>query len=203
MKFVEYSTKELENDCRKWGMEIFKEHHPDLIIYIARAGYLCAKPMAELGNIPLLGVGAVRRGNNIKEVIGPIFAYCPRLIRNILASIEIKSSIHKKKTERKVLFHKSIESLDKKSFKKVLIVDDAVDTGYTMKKVIEVTRKEFPNAEVKSACLNMSCEDIESVVNVDFVLMQGACVMTPFSKDSKEYSRTKKKYYEETNNEYI
>lgn len=203
MKFVEYSTEKLNCECKSWGQEIFKIFRPELIIYIARAGYICAKPIAEIDNIPLLGIGAVRSGNEMKEIMGPLCAYIPMRLRNFLAMLELKSGVHKKNTERDVLFHKSIETINKKSIEKILIIDDAVDTGYSMKKVVEVTMQEFVNAKIKTACLNMSCKEDESVIKIDFVLMRGASVKTPFSKDSKEYIATKKRYLNETNNEYL
>lgn len=203
MKFVEFSSKELNMKCREWAGQIFSEFKPELIIYIARAGYILAQPMADTCGIPLLGIGAVRSGNNIKEFIGPLFAHIPSFVRKVLAVIELKSGLHKKNTERNVCFHQKIESLDCQSFYKILIVDDAVDTGYTMKKVFDMTREAFPNAQVRTACMNISCEEAEKVFQVDYVLLRGMSVKTPFSKDSKEYSTTKKRYYLETQNEYV
>ena len=38
---------------------------------------------------------------------------------------------------------------------------------------------------------------------VDYALLRGMSVKTPFSKDSKEYPAAKKRYYLETQNEYV
>ena len=38
---------------------------------------------------------------------------------------------------------------------------------------------------------------------VDYVLLRGMGVKTPFSKDSKVYPATKKRYYLEIQNEYV
>lgn len=203
MKFIEFSSKELNKKCREWAGEIFAEFKPDLIVYIARAGYILAQPMADTCGIPLLGIGAVRSGNSVKEFLGPLLAYVPSFARKTLAFIELKSGLHKKNTERNVCFHQKIESLDCQSFYKILIVDDAVDTGYTMKKVFDMTREAFPNAQVRTACMNISCEEAEQVFHVDYALLRGMSVKTPFSKDSKEYPATKKRYYLETQNEYV
>lgn len=203
MKYLELSTKELNDKCFVWAKDIYKDYQPDLVIYIARAGYLYAVPMNKVFNAKILGIGAVRSGNRIKEFIGPIMSICPRTFRKILATLELKSGVHNKKTERDVIFHSSINDLDCKVYKKILIVDDAVDTGYSMKKVLEKTVERFINAEVRTACFNMSCKPEECVIKIDYVLLQGYSVKTPFSKDSREYTKTKKKYYQETKNEYV
>lgn len=203
MRFVEFSSKELNEKCREWAGQIFAEYKPDLIVYIARAGYILAQPMADTYGIPLLGIGAVRSGNSLKEFVGPLLACVPSFVRRTLAVIELKSGLHKRNTERNVSFHQKIKSLDCLSFNKILIVDDAVDTGYTMRKVFDMTKEAFPNAQVRTACMNESCEEAEKVFRVDYVLMRGMSVKTPFSKDSKEYPATKKRYYLETQNEYV
>ena len=203
MKHLEYSSEKLNQECIKWGKQIFRNFKPDLIVYIARAGYICAKPISELADVPLLGIGAVRSGDILKEILGAIFVYCPKFIRNILATIELRSSIHKKNTERNVTFHKSLEYLNRAVYKSILVVDDAVDTGYSMKKAVEMVQEAFPEASVKSACLNMTCDEKDCVMKIDFVLIHGASVKTPFSKDHREYRKIKKLYYEETKNEYI
>lgn len=203
MKYLELSTEELNIRCKEWAKCICKEFRPDLIIYIARAGYIFAKPMAEILDTPLLGIGAVRSGNSIKEIVCPIFAYLPSCFRKLIAKVEIKSGVHKKKTEREVVFHQRINDIDCSKFGKILIVDDAVDTGYSMKKVVEMSKEKFRNAEIRTACFNMSCDKDDCIMKIDYVKLNGYSVKTPFSKDSKEYSRTKKQYYKETNNEYI
>lgn len=151
----------------------------------------------------MLGIGAVRSGNSLKEFVGPLLAHVPPFARKMLATIEIKSGLHRKNTERNVRFHQKIDSLDCQSFHKILIVDDAVDTGYTMRKVFDMTSEAFPNAQVRTACMNISCEEAEKVFHVDYVLLRDMSVKTPFSKDSKEYPATKKRYYMETQNEYV
>jgi len=203
MRFIELSSKDVEKTSREWAENVFKEYRPDLIIYLARAGYIFAKPMAESIDVPLLGVGAVRSGNGFKEKIAPIMVYCPRLVKNAIAALEIKLGVHKRKTERKVSFHPSINDLQKEAFRKVLIVDDAVDTGYSMKEAVEKTREAFPQAEIRTMCMNLSCKEEDCVIHVDYVLMHEVIMKTPFSKDSKEYRQTREAYYRETRNEYI
>lgn len=203
MKYLELSTEELNIRCKDWAKCISLVFRPDLIIYIARAGYIFAKPMAEIFDVPLLGIGAVRSGNSIKEIVGPIFAYLPSFFRKIIAKVEIKSGVHKKKTEREVVFHQKINDINCSKYRKILIVDDAVDTGYSMKKVAEMAKEKFNNADIRTACFNMSCDEKDCVMKIDYIQLQGYSVKTPFSKDSKEYTKTKKQYYKDTNNEYI
>ena len=45
MKCIELSKKDLEVQCKDWAEKIKKEYQPDLIVYVAKAGYLIARPM--------------------------------------------------------------------------------------------------------------------------------------------------------------
>ena len=52
MDFVELSIKSLENLCKDWALEVKKEFNADLVIYIAKGGYLVAKPFSDIFNVP-------------------------------------------------------------------------------------------------------------------------------------------------------
>lgn len=45
MKYIELSRKDLEEQCNHWANEIKKSYQPDLIVYVAKAGYLIGKEM--------------------------------------------------------------------------------------------------------------------------------------------------------------
>ena len=108
MKYIELSRKDLEEQCNHWANEIKKSYQPDLIVYVAKAGYLIGKEMKNVFNVPLVGISATREGNALKEVVGPIVSLMPNFVRNILISLELKSDTHSKNTERKIHYHEGL-----------------------------------------------------------------------------------------------
>ena len=200
MKYTELSRKDIENDCFKWAMDIKKSYQPDLIIYVAKAGYLIGREMNRVFDVPLVGISASREGNGLKEIFGPIVSVMPNFIRNFLISVELKSDTHSKNTERKIHMHEGLEMLDKEKFHHILIVDDSVDTGHSMKQVVNVISSMFANAEIKTAGLNV-WDKSKSIIDTDFALFNNTVIKTPMSKDSKEYKDFMKIYNIETDYE--
>ena len=198
MKYIELSRKDIENDCFKWAMDIKKSYQPDLIIYVAKAGYLIGREMKRVFDVPLVGISASREGNGLKEIFGPIVSVMPNFIRNFLISVELKSDTHSKNTERKIHMHEGLEMLDKEKFHHILIVDDSVDTGHSMKQVVNVISSMFANAEIKTAGLNV-WDKSKSIIDTDFALFKNTIIKTPMSKDSKEYKDFMTIYNKETN----
>lgn len=74
-----------------------------------------------------------------------------------------------------------------KSVSKILIVDDSVDTGYSIKFVRKKLEETFVNVkDIRVAALNVWTKSF-SVVNTDYYLWKDTIIVTPMSKDSKEY----------------
>ena len=119
MKYTELSIEKLKSECNSWARELKKTYCPDLVIYVARAGYLIAKEMSEVFEVPMVGISATREGNKLKEIVGPVISFMPNFVRNFLISMELKSNTHDKNTERKIHFHESLEKLKGQSFDRI------------------------------------------------------------------------------------
>ena len=197
MKYIELSRKDIEEQCKDWAKEIQKSYQPDLIVYVAKAGYLIGREMKDVFNVPLVGISASREGNALKEVFGPIVSRMPNFVRNALIALELKSDTHSKNTERKIHLHEGMESMKKKGFKHILVVDDSVDTGHSMIQVVNTLKNLFTNAEVKIAGLNV-WDKSRSIIDTDFALYKNTVIKTPMSKDSKEYKEFMNIYNNET-----
>lgn len=99
------------------GFRSKKEFNADLVIYIAKGGYLVAKPFSDIFNVPLVGVKAERKGNKVKDLIMPLIVKLPNFVLNILRKIELKTNIHDKYTERNIVLFEELNSVDKNSIK--------------------------------------------------------------------------------------
>lgn len=199
MKYIELSRKDIEEQCKDWAKEIQKTYQPDLIVYVAKAGYLIGREMKNVFNVPLVGISATREGNDLKEVVGPFVSKLPNFVRNILISLELKSDTHSKNTERKIHYHEGLEKMKSQNIKSILVVDDSVDTGHSMKQVVDAISSLFGDVEIKIAGLNV-WDKSRNIIDSDFALYKNTVIKTPMSKDSKEYKDFMKIYNSETNN---
>ncbi len=202
MNCMELSVESLENKCEKWAGRIKEEYRPDALVYVAKAGYLIARPMTRVFNVPVIGVEAVRSGNGIKKLAGPLLSVMPNFVRNMLISAELKTGVHGKKSERKVEFHEGKNSVKAEDILRILVVDDSVDTGHSMSRVVERVKEEFPNAEVRTAALNV-WDKSESVIETDYALYRNVIIKAPMSKDSKEYKKFIRIYDDETRHGFV
>lgn len=194
MNCFELSIQNFEEECRNWAEEIKNSYEPDIVIYIAKAGYLIGKTMSEVYGVPLIGISAARKGNKLKSIIGPIFSLVPSCIRNKLIEIELKSDFHKMDSERHVEFITDINGFPVKEIKNIMIVDDSVDTGYTLKAVKEVVQMYFTEAVIRTAGFNVWDKSKEVIVT-DFALFNNTIIKAPMSKDSKDYKKFIKQYH--------
>lgn len=202
MNYIELSIIDLEKKCTDWAVEIYDQYQPDLLIYVAKAGYLVGKPMKKICNVPLVGISASRGGNSLKEFVGPLVSHLPNLIRNFLIFVELKSGTHQKNTERKIKYHEGLKAAKTRQIEKILVIDDSVDTGHSMKQVVNNIKELFPNADIKIAALNV-WDKSEAIIHTDYALYRNTVIKAPMSKDSIEYKKFIDIYREETNNGYL
>lgn len=199
MNYTELSLEKLREISVSEAQRIKNEYEIDLIIYVAKAGFPIAFFMNEIFNSTLLGINAQRKGNKIKKIIGPLIAFIPNFVRNFLISMELKSKVHKKDIERNVYFHESIKNIDIKSIKTIIVVDDSVDTGHSMKLCVEKIKEMFSGVDIITYSLNVWKQSFE-VFETDFYTFEDTIIRAPMSKDSKEYKKFIDMYRKETNN---
>lgn len=136
-----------------------------------------------------IGIHAEREGGKLKELISPILKCLPQSIKLSLRKIELASGVHKEYKERKIYWDNSDVCLQiLKNKKNILVVDDSVDTGYSMISVVhEICRDVGEDVTIKTAAINYWSKSL-SVIRTDFFNYKDTIIQTPMSKDSKEYS---------------
>lgn len=192
MNYLELSIKNVEDKCNELYKKIINEYNYDLVIFIAKGSYIIGKNLSIMNNVPLLEIYASRKGGKLKKIIKPLFKFIPKKILIKLRSKEMKSSYHENNDERSVFF-------DEKMFskyincKKILLVDDSIDSGNSM----ILTKKEiqafFKNSELKLAVFNVMKK---SMIRADYFLYEDMMICGPWSNDSKENRKHDKMYKE-------
>lgn len=186
MNYVELSIEKLKEENKKLYDIIRKEYDFDCVVFIARGSYLIGEEIASFNNVKLLEIFATRKSASlIKKIASPMLKILPKSLKKFLRKSELKSGIHNKDSERVISYNKSKFNGD---YKKILLVDDSIDTGNTICQVYDELRKIFPNSEIKTAVLNIFTA-AKTKFTPDFSLYEDTVILGPWSNDSKEHTK--------------
>lgn len=177
---------QVQQDCREWVHDIQKSYQPDAIVFVAKSGFLFAEAMADELGVPMADISASRPGNDNKDRIVKAVPKMPRFLLAFLLKSKMQISYNKGNSERNVVVSDRLKRLCEGEPKRVLIVDDSVDTGWTILKVKEELSRMMPGAEIKVAgyCVLDSSSDM---VNTDYYRYKNRIVVTATSRYSSEY----------------
>ena len=183
MDYLELSIKNVEEKSKELYEKIKSEYDYDLVIFIAKGSYLIGKELSELNNVPLLEIFATRKGSKLKKVVSPFLKLIPKKILIRLREKEMNSTYHETNNDRTVSFDESIYSkyIDKK---KILLVDDSIDSGNSIVLTKNEIKKFFKDAEIKVAVFNVMNK---ATIKPDFCVYEDTMICGPWSNDSMEH----------------
>ena len=184
------SIAELRNYSHELALKIKESGYvPNHVLCVERAGLLVGYEIASFFNCTMSGIYSSRSGHSLKSRAKIILRYLPRTITHLLRNIEFKSKVHEIKKDR----HVYIENQLPPKGNKILLVDDAIDTGYSLKAVLDfLIAKGYCKDDIKIAVLTTTQNDV--ICRADISLFDHVSFAFPWSYDSKEYDRTWKLY---------
>jgi hypoxanthine phosphoribosyltransferase len=106
---------------------------PSCIVYIDRAGRYIGLRLADFFHCKCLGVSAARKGGRTKEIFRLFLKPLPESVTHFLRRIEVGSGFHAVNKERHVKFIGPTPGIEDY----IVVVDDAVDSGYSMSSVVK------------------------------------------------------------------
>ena len=192
MNYTELSIENVKEKSRELYEKIIEEYKYDLVIFIAKGSYLIGQELSNLGDAPLLEIYATRKGGNLKKVLKPLIKIIPKKILINLRKKEMNSNYHEKNNDRQVAFNEEEYSKYKKC-KKILLVDDSIDSGNSVTLVKEALSNYFSKAEIKVAVFNVMNK---SAIKPEFTIYNNVMINGPWSNDSKYNSKHQKMYNE-------
>lgn len=116
-----------------------------------------------------------------------VIKYLPYWLLNKLRIYEVKQKFKKiKHGKPQSILKFNCDNLDKKNIRKILVLDDAIDSGVTMALAIRSLEKNFPDSKIMSAVIAWT--NCQSVSAPNYYLYKEGLVRFPWSMDYKEKS---------------
>jgi hypoxanthine phosphoribosyltransferase len=166
------------------------EYIPEHVLYVERVGLFPGTEIAKFFGCPISGIAASRSGTSVKSRLKIILRYLPRPITHFLRNLEIKSNMHGIKKERNVYVANRMPPKGKK----LLVVDDAIDTGNSLKAVVDfLLEREYEPKNIRKAVLTTTAE--KPIYRADISLFE-SCFAFPWSYDSREYNAAWRRYHQ-------
>lgn len=181
--------------ARLAGMVVDAGTTPDVIIGIASGGDFVAQnviaAMAVLNpgkKIKVCSVKLQRHGSTTKKRFLPsLLKHCPRVICDFMRRAErfvyaVKDYFCVPKLSD-LEIPDDVKKIISRDCRSILIVDDAVDSGTTMKSVYNAVSNVVPHAVVKTAAL--TCTRAKSLIYPDFLLYNPKTIIRfPWAPDA-------------------
>lgn len=186
----EVDLKQLKEMSRDLAQIVQKSGYiPEHILYVERAGLLVGFEIAMFFKCGISSIHSTRSGGSVKSKLKKAFRYLPRFVTHLLRRLEIKSNIHGVKKERHVYCEYQPPPMNKK----ILIVDDAIDTGHSLVAIIKFLENLGYNKQhIKIAALTTT--GLNTAVRADFSLLDQIVCAFPWSYDSRQYDETQGVY---------
>lgn len=195
-KVVTLTGKPFADACRLLeDYVVASGYRPDCIIGIESGGLYVAEKIFE--GVPHLSIRLGRPSSGVKksvagQLVSTLLRIMPRSVCDRLRIAEAKKLVARSRDKMKDPQSQRAairEAAAKVSFtnatryQRILIVDDAVDSGLTLAGVLTAVSKALPNAEVRTAVITITTED--PVLRPDFTLYDNQTLIRfPWSIDT-------------------
>ena len=195
MKVVTLETSLFRAICHKLALAVKEQYNPDVVIAILSGGGYVAREMLHTLNtgkdIAYGEVSACRPGNDLKQkpTTNAILTSMPRVLLDWARMAESWIlRIFTRAKHRNLSFDNLNDdtiSMLNRGNRRILIVDDAIDSGATMTGVINALNEQFPGNTIKTAAITVTTPQPSH--KVDFKIFKNLeLVRFPWSKDMKK-----------------
>ncbi|MNG84690.1 orotate phosphoribosyltransferase-like protein [compost metagenome] len=192
MDIINPSDTELDILCEELSRNIVADFKPDLVIGIATGGKIVAEKVNEHIKCPIIILKRQRTGTIKKNKLNlqKFLSILPEHFNNKLRKAEAlfnefwyEVNDQALKENEVILISGSISKI--KSAFKIIVIDDAVDSGSTLKDTLNFL-KELANKNtiIKTACINITY--VNPGVKPDFFIYKRCMVRYPWAIDFRK-----------------
>lgn len=186
MDYLELQKRSLHKELSGVYKEITDDRYEvDVVFFLGKGGLYIGQYFSEKFNCPLGEILVARKEPLPKKILKNMFKFFPKRLLKKMRSFEINSGYHKVKTERFVKINR-LPNLSSSENLKILIVDDSIDTGYSIKSALDILKINYKNSQIRIASLNVF-KDSFKVITPNYYKYSNKAIIGPWSLDSDEY----------------
>lgn len=155
MRVITLDREELLKHCHRLQAAVETSFAPDLIVGIENGGRVVAENMFE--TLPHISVKAQRNSTPMKNKLGAgkkLLSKAPLWVKDTLRMAE--ASLLNRTSKGKGAPSLSLNPENFTGGDHILIVDDAVDSGRTLKAVANALKELYPRAELRTAAITVT-----------------------------------------------
>lgn len=196
MKVKTLINEDFSNACQALSQKISANFQPDIIIGILTGGGYVGKMIHKCltKDKPIYYTEVkIQREETLKKekgILKLILKYLPTFLLNWLRIIESivlenKSKRNNPKRIGKVILPPDIDSFLRQGNKKVLLVDDAIDSGATLNLIRNFFFEHYPTSDIKIAVITVTTKT--PIINADYYIYNNRTLIRfPWSNDIKK-----------------
>lgn len=177
-------------ECNELSNVVVAKFRPDLVIGIATGGLHVLDSMSEFNDIDKLYVKRQRASTKKKESrnVKKYLKYVPYTILNLIRKLEVFFAEKKfmkariRESHNIIVLRGDLNILNEKELK-ILIVDDAIDSGGTILDTIDFINSFDSSHIIRTAVLTVTFK--EPLVQPDFTLYNQVLLRCPWAMDVK------------------
>lgn len=194
MKVINLLGQDFHLACENFSSKIKESFTPDIIIGVLTGGGIIGREMFPAfqnnPNCRYIEVKLQRGSTKAKEVskIKMILKHLPEWILNIMRIVEVellelKAKVTKPHRYGTISLDSEIQQILSEKGKRILIIDDCIDTGWTLKLIKEYLENNFPDNEIKIAVFTTAHR--KPIIKADFQLYNRTLIRFPWAYDAK------------------
>lgn len=198
MKVINLLGHDFNRACQSLALKVGETYHPDILIGILTGGGYIGREMYKFlrdfnDEVTYTEIKLQRGSTKAKEAshLKSILNLLPQKVLDFLRMLEvefleIKAKIVKPNRYGTIAFPENIILQLSQGERKILLVDDCIDTGYTLKIIKEYIENKYPNNIIKIAVVTTAHR--HPVINADFQLYKRVLIRFPWAYDTKKKS---------------
>ena len=183
MKVINLFGHDFDYACNLLAQKVSELYNADLVIAVLTGGGYIGRVMMKNSCMKAIytEVKLQRGSTKAKEVshLKAVLQFLPECVE----LLELKAKFVKPNRYGTLSFPEDIASILQEGNRKILLVDDCIDTGYTLKLIKEFIEKHYPGNEIKIAVVTTAHR--HPVIKADFQLYKRVLIRFPWAYDAK------------------
>lgn len=186
-RVITLDNNQFEKHCRRLENLVADNYCPDAVVAIASGGVFVGDNMFD--GVPHFPVSVKRPSTAAKNKLGFAMRVVRRLPLSIRNAMRVAESRwlelkNRRRSEQDYLSPLSIDVSALSPFKKILVVDDAVDSGTTLRRVLEALHGLPGDRDIRSAVITVTTASASAKPDY-FIYDNFTLIRFPWSADNR------------------